>query len=114
MTGHRGALSDVHAIRPIEVWSTAWWSEVLHPTVGPNNDIWARLAMLDQQIDGRLVQTLQDALAAYYGDRVREHGEIDPPHIAFLRVLEFQLDFHAEMIEDPPRPSHLRRGGLAL
>lgn len=114
MTQHTGALADVYGVRPIEVWSTGWWFEVLHPTVGPDNGIWGALAQLDQQIDGRLLQTLRDALAAYYGDRVREPDESDLPHVAFLRVLEFWLDFHAEMLEVPPRPLHLRRGGLSL
>ena len=81
---------------------------------GPDNGIWGALAQLDQQIDGRLLQTLRDALAAYYGDRVREPYGTDLSHVAFLRVLEYWLDFHAEMLEVLPRPSHLQRGSLSL
>lgn len=114
MAAHTGPFSDIHRLAPIEVWSTGWWMEVLHPTVGPNNDIWGELAQLDQQIDGQLLQTLRDALAAYYGDLSKRLGEDDLPHVAFLRVLEFWLEFHAQMLEDPPRPKHLRRSSITL
>ncbi len=79
--------------------------------MGPNNDIWGELVQLDQQIDGRLLQTLRDALAAYYGDRAREPYENELPHVAFLRVLEVWLEFLARIDEVTPVGSSLALWG---